>query len=244
MVNGLKCTLLIFFLLTLKAALAQQSDRAQQANIHVGLEFGMLFQSDLLLTLDQERPDTNNVYLFRVSPERSLRFGGYFRFDLFGRHSLETGLYQVQRRYRGTVLELETGDELASEIIRALSYEVPVLWAISVRLGDDTRLSNAFGVSFDFFPSDFGRYRPELNQDVMRRYWVLPGLKANVGFEHQLPTAGALYLGASFHYIFTSIGFMQLQYKENNAVRGYNFIELNGTYFSANLRYIFPARPM
>jgi hypothetical protein len=234
------CSFLFFFFSL--DSFGQRADRSAQANTHVGIEFGGIFQSDLLLTLDQQRPDTNNIYMFDISPVNSFRFGGYFRVDLFGRHSFETGLYQTQRRYRGSVTHIESDENLAAEVIRSISYEIPLLWSVSVRLGDNTRLANALGLSADFFPTDFGRYRPSLYQDVMRRYWVLPAMKATVGFEHQFPTAGALYLGASFHHIFTSIGFMQLQYRENNQVLGYTFLELNGTYFSIITRYIFPPR--
>jgi len=220
----------------------QRADRSVQTNTHVGIEFSGIFQSNLLLSLDQQRPDTNNIYMFDINPVNSFRFGGYFRVDLFGRHSFETGLYQTQRRYRGNATHIENGELLASEVIRSISYEIPLLWSVSVKLGDNTRLANALGLSADFFPTDFGRYRPALYQDVSRRFWVLPAMKATVGFEHQFPTAGSIYLGASFHHIFSSIGFMQLQYRENNQVLGYTFLELNGTYFSVITRYIFPPR--
>lgn len=221
---------------------AQSPGRAERASVHVGMEFSTLFQSQMFLEFEDTVMDSNGVYSFTSGPRNSFRFGGYFRFDLFGRHSLETGLYHVTRRYNSVVSLASTGEELGRNTIRGVSFEIPLTWAVSVQLDRDSRLSTGFGGVITYFASDFGIFDLEYNLDAFKRSRFLPGIKAHVGFEHDFGREGGIYFGANFQHNFQSIAFLRMEYFTDGTSEAIGQVELNGSYFAAVLRYMFPMR--
>jgi hypothetical protein len=221
---------------------AQQVQRTERANVHVGLEFSPLFQSQMFQDLDQTVLDSTGTYSFETGSRNSLRFGGYLRFDLFGRHSLETGLYHVTRRYNSNVSLVSSGERLGSNSVRGVSFEIPLTWAVSVQLAETSYLSTGFGGVLTYFVSDFGIFDLEYELDAFKRSRVLPGVKAHVGFEHSFATAGGVYFGATFQHTFQSIAFMRMEYLKQGQSEAVGVVELNGSYFAAVFRYLFPMR--
>lgn len=236
--------LLVLFLVAVSVqwSLGQQQSRSERINIHVGIEFSVLFQSDMWQDFDQIVMDTTGNYTFETDPRGSFRFGGYLRWDIYGIHSLETGLYQTSRKYKSEVFLSSTGELLGSNTIKGVAYEVPLVWAVSVQLAEDSRLSTGFGGVMSYFISDFGVFDFEYNLDGFRRSRFLPGIKANVGFEQGMGDWGGFYLGATFQHHFQSIAFLRMEYFEDGTRPRVGQVELSGSYFAAVLRYMFPMK--
>jgi len=220
--------------------LSQRLDIQERSPVNVGVELGVIFPSQVLLTFEDTALDSNEVYSYLTSTQPSFRFGGYLRFDLFGNHSLESGLYRITRRYNSSVSLLETGEELASNTIRGVAFEMPLMWIISVPLSREARLSTGFGGVVSFFASDFGILDFEYDLDAVIRSRFLGGIKANLGFEYDAGEIGGFYFGATFQHHFQSIAFMRMEYHFDANQSAIGVLDLNGSYLAAVVRYIFP----
>jgi len=232
----------IFSLFLTMQLFGQRVDMPQRSPVNVGLEFSVIFPSQMLLTFEDSALDSTSTYSYLTSTNPSFRFGGYLRFDLFGNHSLETGLYRITRRYNSSVSLIETGEQLASNTIRGVAFELPLVWMISVPLSRESRLSTGFGGVLSYFASDFGVFDLEYNLDAVIRSRFLGGIKANLGFEYDAGSTGAFYLGATFHHHFQSLAFMRMEYYYQSNATAIGVMELNGSYLAAVFRYIFPMR--
>ncbi|TVR89344.1 MAG: hypothetical protein EA411_02450 [Saprospirales bacterium] len=236
--KGILILLVVFGLNEL--AQGQGGTLGNRSNVHVGLEFSFLFQSEMLQDFDDTVLDSTGMYSFLTSSRNSLRFGGYLRFDLFGRHSLETGLYHVTRRYESIVSLESTGEELGRNRVRGVTFEVPLVWSVSIQTAENSFLSTGFGPVATYFVSDFGVFDLEFELDAFKRSRILPGVKANVGFEHDFGRSGGIYFGATFQHNFQSIAFMRMDYLKDGQSEAIGVVELNGSYFAAVVRYLFP----
>ncbi|TVQ49809.1 MAG: hypothetical protein EA362_03765 [Saprospirales bacterium] len=220
--------------------IGQRLNIQERSPVNVGVELSMIFPSQMLLTFEDTALDSNEVYSYLTSTQPSFRFGGYLRFELFGNHSLESGLYRITRRYNSSVSLLETGQELASNTIRGVAFEIPLLWIISVPLSREARLSTGFGGVVSFFASDFGVLDFEYDLDAVIQSRFLGGIKANLGFEYDAGEIGGFYFGATFQHHFQSIAFMRMEYHFEANQSAIGVLNLNGSYLAAVVRYIFP----
>lgn len=229
-----------FSLISIADGMSQRAAGNEGFTVHVGLEFSMLFQSEVLVSYEDTALDSTGTYEFNAESENSFRFGGYFRIALFRNHSLETGLYRLTRKYNSEVSLVSTGERLGSNTIRGVAYEIPLVWTISVPVSEGGKMSTGFGGVASFFASDFGVFDLEYNLDAFLRSKFLPGIKANVGFEHNFGREGGVYVGATFQHHFQSKAFLRMEYLEEARPKAIGLLELNASYFAAVVRYIFP----
>jgi hypothetical protein len=77
-----------------------------------------------------------------------------------------------------------------------------------------------------------------------RYSWIIPSIKAAVGFEARTNNAGYFYLGGQFHRPLIPIyeGLVQRQTPAGTSVWGSNSIsaDISGTYFSIDFKYFLP----
>ena len=240
----IKIALFPIILLVVFAGSGNSQAFAQQnrSPVHVALEFSMIFPSQLLLSFEDTAQDSTGTYSYLTTTSPSFRFGGYLRFELFGNHSLETGLYRITRKYKSSVSVLETGQELGSNSIRGVAFELPLVWTISVPLSPDSKLSTGFGGVMSYFASDFGVFDLQYNLDAVIRSRFLGGIKANLGFEYDMGAEGGVYFGATFQHHFQPKAFLRMEYFEQSDAVSIAAMELNGSYLAAVVRYIFPAQ--
>ena len=169
-------------------------------------------------------------------------FGMSVRVGVSNTISFETGISQVQRNYRYTLLN-DTSGYSATERFRYVGYEVPVVALAYIRLGERLWMNAALGFSFDAYPSDVQKDVEQGRIYVFRNNWAQFATLANLGVEYRTEGSGYFYLGASFHRPFGSIAVADLTYYGQNffpyTMRG----TLDGSYLTLDLRYYFHEDP-
>ncbi|MEO8591382.1 MAG: outer membrane beta-barrel protein, partial [Flavobacteriales bacterium] len=125
-------------------------------------------------------------------------FGMSVRIGLTNTISLETGLGQIQRRYRFNITN-DTSGYSESDNIRYIGYELPVTGLVYIRLGQRTWMNAALGFSVDMYPSDAQRDIAEGRIYLFRTNWAQMGILGNLGVEYRTERSGTFYLGATFH---------------------------------------------
>ncbi|RYD83552.1 MAG: hypothetical protein EOP53_00495 [Sphingobacteriales bacterium] len=173
---------------------------------------------------------------FAINPQVGYSAGVALRQDLPYLLSLETGIYYIRRIYE---LNITEGENTTSNKFRFVNYEIPVTGLIYIRLGKNTYLNNAFGLSFDFFPNSVYTENEYYQQKAERTYWVLPALTADVGGEYRTEKNGNFYIGASYHRMLINMAKTLILY-EKGAVKESVTTPLSGNYFALNFRYYFP----
>ncbi|MCI5057743.1 MAG: PorT family protein [Flavobacteriales bacterium] len=162
--------------------------------------------------------------------------GMVIRRGLSKRWSLETGINFIRRNYRFnySIDSILNGERK----VRIVSYEVPLLALLYIRLSDKWYMNTAFGASTVFYPSDVGFDNLDIVADVLRRNWVQLGLNANVGYEYRTEEKGYFYAGISLHRPFNNIyrGFFTFD-TNNTPVQARS--NLYGSYFTIDFRYFF-----
>lgn len=162
--------------------------------------------------------------------------GMVIRKGLSKRWSIESGINFIRRNYDFNYQfdSLKSG----SERIGIVSYELPILALLYIRLSENWYMNTAFGLSTDFYPSDVGFDNLDIVSDVLRRNWIQFGLNANLGYEYRTEEDGYFYFGLSLHRPFTSIyrGFFNF---EANNIQRQESSNLYGSYFTIDFRYFF-----
>lgn len=209
-----------------------------------GPEGNLIIPTDFGTRSDEFRQDT----AFRFVPKISFRLGMNVRFDFTKRISFQTGLYYVSRTYEVNVGKTNGATPDIQEMLfknsfKYMAFEIPMMALIYVQLGEKWFMNNAVGFTAEFFPSNTQKVDPYLEFEIYnaRRSWIIPGVKAAVGFEFRTENAGYFYLGGQFHrpLIPISDGFV-----ERNITGDIGFqtvkIPLSGTYFAIDFKYFLP----
>lgn len=171
-------------------------------------------------------------------------FGMSVRVGLTRTISLETGLGQIQRRYSFSLANDTSGYSEGSDV-KYVGYEIPITALVYIRLGQNTYMNAALGLSADFYPSDVQRDILEGRIYVFRNNWAQVGILGNIGVEYRTYKSGIFYLGATFHRPFNSMATAELTYYDvarnffPYTMRG----ALNGSYLTVDLRYYFHEDP-
>jgi hypothetical protein len=176
---------------------------------------------------------------FSIDPKIGYSAGVVLRKDLPSLLSLETGIYYVRRIYQLNISD--STNNATSNKFRFVNYEIPVTGLIYIRLGKNSYLNTAFGLSFDFFPNSVYTENEFYQQKAERNYWVLPGLVADVGFEYRTEKKGNFYFGGSYHRMLLKMADTRIFY-ENGTIAEDITTPLSGHYFAFNLRYFFPTQ--
>lgn len=189
------------------------------------------------------------VTLFDRAPLRgSVELTGGFAFGMSVRAgitrtiSLETGIGQIDRRYRVGLWNDSTGYAGTDEL-RFTGYEIPLLALVYVRLGERSWMNNALGVSADIFPTDAQRLLEDTRFYFARRGWLLPGVVANMGVEYRTYKSGWFYGGLTYHRPFGDLATAEFTwYGADNLGRTIRS-RIGGSYLTIDLRYYFHADP-
>lgn len=213
---------------------------AQQTVTTVGIQFKPILSSELINTGAQlER--VGNIG-FELKPKGGYSFGMIVRKGLSKQLSIESGINFSRRNYNLTI----TNDSLnfkGQSDFSYIIYEIPIMGLVYVQLGQQTFLNTAFGVAFNFLPSDWDSFDYYFEHYSARRSWVVPSLMANIGFEYRTYDKGYLYLGFSFNRPFSEITTAGALYKIDNVEQARTFFDVNGSYLTLDLRYFFNEPP-
>lgn len=171
-----------------------------------------------------------------------LAFGMVVRTGLTKSISLETGINQIVRRY-DFALANDTNGYTDAAKLRYLGYEVPLLLMVYIRLGENTWMNNALGVSVDMYPSDAQRVVEYGQVYLFRRNWAQVGVVGNIGVEYRTYRSGIFYLGATYHRPFNDMAQADVTWFDRN-FRPYTKTQLlDGSYLTVDLRYFFHEDP-
>ena len=187
--------------------------------------------------------------LFSVDPAFRYRFGFALRVDFSAIFAIQTGLYYISRRHDVGVGRTSGSNQQFDTLyyrqgINYIGYEIPVMALVYARLGERTFLNNSVGFSFDFYPSSAVRVvrEEEFRLYVGRNSWVVPALKASVGFEYRSDDQGYFYVGGNFHQPIIPLADMFIERSGPTGPIGFQTqrIPMSGTYFSLDVKYFFP----
>ena len=211
--------------------------------------FGVQYKPILSSETVNTGPQTNKVgdIGFTIEPKNGYSFGMVVRKGFTDQISLETGINFTKRKYNLRITEDSTGFVGESKFSYTI-YEIPVLGLIYVQLGKQTYLNTAFGLSLDFLPSDWDTFDNYFEHYSEKKYWVVPSLLANIGFEYRTPTSGFLYLGFSYHRPFSEISTAGVRFLSedefgNIVERERTFFKISGNYLTLDFRYFFHEDP-
>lgn len=188
----------------------------------------------------------SSLYSFNLKPRVGQSTGMNIRKNFTKVVSFETGINFVQRRYKLEVKN-ENVNDYSNFTIR--SYEIPAQLLTYVRVSDKWYLNGSFGLSYNVFVSNIyseGNENSFFYQNTLRRKKGQSSFIANLGAEYRTKTKGYFYLGLSLHRPFKSI--VRVFPEFDDGINEYNvlapslnsdFLELNGNYFTIDLRYFF-----
>lgn len=182
-------------------------------------------------------------------PKVSLNFGMVVRFGFTDMFSLETGINLVRRNFT-VESTLDSASVFNKTNFRVTGYEIPLRGLIYVKLGNELYMNAAGGFSIDLYPSDvFASSSEQIGADFYdfelftdSQNWVQLAIEANYGFEYRTKESGWFYIGASYHRPFSRMAVSQMQATWATGTDR-SLIELNGSYFTIDLRYFFHEDP-
>lgn len=174
---------------------------------------------------------------FSIDPKPGYALGVTFRQELPYLLSFESGIHYTRRTY-----DLHISDTMGfntTNKFRFITYEIPFNGLIYIKLNENAYLNNAFGLTVDFVPSNVFTENPYYLQKVQRKYWVLPGLNAETGWEYRTENKGIFYVGGSYHRMLVRLADTRIAYA-HGAIQEDITTKLSGHYFAFNFRYFFP----
>lgn len=215
---------------------------AQENTITAGFQFKPIFSSKFFNTGPETR-ETDGL-TFTLKPKGGFSAGMVLRRGFTQTVSLETGINYVKRNYSFTISD--TLPEAQGDF-SMVSYDIPLLALVFIRLSDHIFMDVGMGVSVDFFPSDLKTKGDHYEHYSAREEWVIPAILANLGWEYRTEKSGYIYLGASFHRPFGSIYGSFIGYPDLNATNPNKTeppIKISGNFLTADLRYFFHSDPL
>ena len=232
-----------------------------------GVEFRPIFPASFLKTGDQET--SNDEYSVVVSPKFGFSAGMIIRYGFHKRFALETGLSFVQRNYNLNIHRDSTSGILGKPEYSSktdftiVGYEHPIKLLVFVRLSDQFYMNAAAGFQFTFFPSDiFTTDEGQTGNDQHFKHsavrlgfdgkiigegndgFIHGGAIANLGWEYRTKKIGNFYLGATYQVPFAPIYRSKFRYAEDNYESEPQFIWVNGSYLTFDVRYFFHSKPI
>ncbi len=172
-------------------------------------------------------------------------FGMSVRVGISNTFSLETGIGQIQRRYRFGLVN-DTSGYSETDNLRYIGYEVPVTGLVYIRLGQRSWMNAALGFSIDLYPSDAQRDIAKGRIYVFRTNWAQVGVLGNLGVEYRTEKSGIFYIGGTFHRPFNPMAQADLTYYYFGQPSFQYYTTsttLSGSYLTVDLRYYFHEDP-
>lgn len=189
----------------------------------------------------QEQSVNNIDYI--VNPKLGMSFGMVIRKGFTNSLSLETGINFLRRNYDLTINDADSSFSGTSQF-RLLTYEIPVLGLVYVRINRQLYMNAAGGISFDIYPTPLFTADTYFTNSIARTSWLQPSLLANVGWEYRTESSGYFYFGASLHRPFQKIYTEYIKYEGESGFRNEKAIfELTGNYITIDFRYFFHEDP-
>ncbi|NUM51350.1 MAG: hypothetical protein HUU48_09555 [Flavobacteriales bacterium] len=184
---------------------------------------------------------TDSSVHFTLQPNLGYCFGMVVRKGITSTFSFETGINYVRRNY---TIRIEDSTFSTSRKYKLISYEIPLLMLVYIRLGEQLYMNTAAGLSLDMFPTDLSTSNDHISHVTLRRNWLQTALLANIGFEWRTEKSGYFYLGASYHRPFRDNVFNSVLYKRYSRLNGPVFNTwLSGNYLTVDFRYFFHENP-
>lgn len=190
-----------------------------------------------------------NDSLMKVIPNPSFRIGACLRLDFSKTISFQTGLYYLTRNYTtrvgfGNAQNTDLENHFFEDKYQFIGFEIPLQALIYVRLGKNFYMNNAVGIGLEFYPSSVQRITTDSMSFSLfggRNSWIMPTVKASIGFEYRTENAGYFYLGGGFNRPFLSplLSIAARPYALPFGVQGASLAQ-SGTYFSIDFKYFFP----
>ncbi|MBK8338937.1 MAG: hypothetical protein IPK99_02495 [Flavobacteriales bacterium] len=156
--------------------------------------------------------------------------------------SMEVGINQTRRNYNFGLVN-DTASFEASDRIRYVGYEVPLLLLAYIRLTERLWMNTALGPSLDLYPSDALRELLDARAYLTRKGWLQGAAVGNLGFELRTQKAGYFYLGATYHRAFGAMARANLTYYSPIGVPTTIATDLSGSYLTVDFRYFFHEDP-
>jgi hypothetical protein len=213
---------------------------AQTRLTTVGLQFKPIISGEFFET--GPLTNTEGAVDFTITPTNGYGFGMVIRRGFNEQFSLEAGINYTKRNYDLTIA-VDSLDFSGTSDFSYVIYEIPVLGLLYVRLGENTYLNNAFGINFNFLPSDWESFDTYFRHRSYRESWMIPALQANVGFEYRTYESGFFYLGFSFHRPFANLTRAGVAYRENQQDQEITYFDIPGNYLTMDIRYFFHEEP-
>ena len=230
----IKNFLIIIFLFNSIFLFSQEDKKPTKTNKEstFGIQYSPIFSSGMNNSDINFTEDNIN---FDIQLKKGFVFGMEARFDLYKRYSFQTGLNFIRRNYDINIT-VESSDKsifknnLGHNELRLIGYEIPMMGLVYVRLSKKIYMDNAFGLSFNFFPSNVKFYDLYIN----KYSFVNVSLMANLGFEYRTENYGYFYLGAAYQVHFKDMGRFEFSVPAKNYMSSFS-----GNYLVINLKYFF-----
>ena len=225
---------LILYILTL---LAVSKSIAQERVTTFGIQVKPIIPVEFFDAGKQVKTKNNIEYVNQ--PKFGMSFGMVIRKGITKSLSLETGLNFLKRNYDLNINDPDSSFSSSSSF-SVVNYEIPVLGMVYVRLGTNTFMNVAGGVSFDIYPTPLYVADDHFSNAVNRNDWIQPSLLANIGWEYRTEKSGYFYLGASLHRPFSATFKEFVTYKGESGARFEEEVfDLTGNYLTVDIRYFF-----
>jgi len=234
---------LLASLLQLFSMSATQGQRAvwdQRPTLQVGIEGGVLFESQLLQNFSASTLDASNNILLETSTRTGIRFGGFLRWRYYNNQNIESGIYRISRNYRAFAREEGSSNELAREDVNSVGFEIPLIWTVGIRTSSSGYLYAGFGGMGSFLASNFGIFTGDIQLTGIADPRFVGGMVVVAGYEWDWGSSGGLYFGGQFQHSFGRMGRLGLRYRSGTNTLANGVLDLNGSYLSAVLRYMLP----
>lgn len=180
----------------------------------------------------------------KISPTLGYSYGGIVRVGLTELLALETGINYTKRNFRADYTVIDS-NLTAKDNIGYISFDVPLNLLVFVKLGKETFMNVAGGMSMNYNPSNV---RSPLTPDEFKKdVFIFEGkrynyfdfnVNAEVGFEYRTPKSGMFYLGMSGRIPFSPTLEIAAEYRYDtfhSVARGI----VEGATFAFNLKYFF-----
>src|SRR5687767_3579069 len=200
----------------IKGGVSNDDEKKQKTFVTIGPEINLILPTDFGARPNVFYQDT----MFKFYPNLGYRFGACLRFDFSRTFSFQTGLFYISRSYtaqvgRSNSIKTEIESEYYNRQMNYVGFELPIMGLFYVQLGRKWFMNNAVGFSVDFFPSSIVGLANDSNIKYVayggRNSWIVPSMKAAIGFEYRSENSGYFYLGGQFHRPFFPImdGFIE-----------------------------------
>lgn len=213
---------------------------AQERTKTVGVQIKSFIASDFFDTGGSKK-NIRNVSI-EQSPGYGFSAGMTIRQGFTKRFSFETGINYVKRKPGFKILD-DSLKQTFERDLTTISYEVPALAMVFIRISEKIHMNTAAGFSFDLYPSGYLVGDNVFYLDIFKRSWIGAGLLANLGFELRTEKKGFIYLGTSYHRPFADPYLGSLYYKNGGTDLTEN-IKVSGNYFAIDIRYYFHEDPI